>query len=234
MIVFNVEKTCLLQLFSIVHLVFQGECFFLWDASAANKTYRITFTLFSISAFIIIQQIDSCARSLVFFSKPMWLLVVVLVFVCVFILVLYLPLIIIPFITTRSSLNVQYGLSSCRISFLLNGQPCMMQSFNCCRFSSWECYLLDILYWHTFWDVCCCMYCYNIYLGISLSLFSSWFCCDNQSAVNTSSPGYYSILIWYSFILSSMCSSLSNSVTMSFMMIVTSGLQSVIVLTPLA
>ena len=50
-----------------------------------------------------------------------------------------LPFIIIPSITACSSMNVKNGLSSCEISFLLMGQPCMIYSFlSIFRCSSWS------------------------------------------------------------------------------------------------
>ena len=104
---------------------------------------------------------------------------------------MHLPFIIIPFITTRLSLNVQYGLSFCGILFLLLSKPCMMCSFSCCRCLSCS--------------VVCCISCTDIHSemsvavcitsifffmpGVLLSLLSTWFCKDIQSAMNRSVSG---------------------------------------------
>ena len=59
-------------------------------------------------------------------------------------------------ITARSSLNVQYGHIPCGISLLLNGHPCMMYSFSCCRWS--------------FWCVACCISCMDMHSSMSVSV----------------------------------------------------------------
>ena len=112
---------------------------------------------------------------------------------------IYFPLSIMPFITVMSDLNVQCGIISCSISFLLSGQPLMMCFLSCCGRSSLT--------------VVSCIYCivmqfgmsfavsmplmFIFILGISSSLFSLWFYLDSQSALNRSGAYLYNILTLY-------------------------------------
>ena len=82
----------------MVWLLFHGEWFFLCAASSDNNDMKNIFTVFSISAFICIKQIDSHASSLVFFQYLHGCCIVVPVFVpaiptvlwCVFLSLWYL------------------------------------------------------------------------------------------------------------------------------------------------
>ena len=124
--------------------------------------------------------------------------------------------IIIPSITARLSMKVKYGLSSCGILFLFSSQPCIMWYFSCHRCSSWSVVCcISCIDQHSWLCIAVCTTSVHIFmLGISLSLLS-WFCCYNQSAMNSSGLGMYSILILYWWISSSMHLSLCNSVAMS-------------------
>ena len=130
---------------------------------------------------------------------------------------IHLPFINTPSITAMTSLNVQYVLMSCGSWFLLSGDP-LWHSMRC-----WRC-------WSG--DVASCSSCIVMHSGmlevdcialilicmpvISSSLFSQWFCLDNQSAMKRSGPGLYMILTLYWCIPSRICCSLCVNVTTSF------------------
>ena len=59
---------------------------------------------------------------------------------------------------------------------------------------------------------------------IGLSLPSLWFCLDSQSAMKIWAPGLYIICIQYWCIFNIICCISCDSVAMSFLNIVTSGL----------
>ena len=85
------------------------------------------------------------------------------------------------------------------------------------------------MYWHAFCDVL--LYVLNQCLSLYwVFLFSSWFCHDNQSAMNRSGPGLYSILIMWRWIVNTLHWSFCNNVATSSLKIATSYLWSVIIL----
>ena len=108
-----------------------------------------------------------------------------------------------PSITSRVSLNHQYGLMSwCRWSFL-PGQPVIIKPFNHCRCSAYT--------------VACWIWCMDIHSGtlviicttstfmsipcIASSLFFQWLWWDSQFAIKISGPHLYKIwtLYWWIF-----------------------------------
>ena len=119
---------------------------------------------------------------------------------------------------------------------LFSGQPLIILSLSCCRWSSCE--------------VACCNCCitmqsgmfvvvymastFNCMSGISSSIFSLWFCLESHLAMNRSGPGLFMILTLYLCILRRIHCILWDSIATSFLKIATSALWSVIILTYLA
>ena len=141
-----------------------------------------------------------------------------------------LPFRLTPRITVISSQNMLYGLRFCAMWSLFSGHPLKICSFSCCKWLSSDaahCSSCIIMHSGMFIVVCMVLMCTCI-PGISLSLFSLWFCLETQSAMKRSGPGLYIILTLYWLILRRIHYSLCDSVTTSFVNIVTSGLWSVI------
>ena len=91
-----------------------------------------------------------------------------------------LPLSIIPSITAMSSWNVQYVCMSCGMWSLISGQPLMMYSFSCCRWLSCDtaCCNCCIVMQSGMSVVVCMAWIFNCMPGISVFLFSVWFCLE--------------------------------------------------------
>ena len=132
-----------------------------------------------------------------------------------------------PFITTQS-ITASW--------FWFSGYPCMT-------------YFMKHWKWWS-WDVASCSSCIVIHAGmleidcivlmlihrpvISLSLFSLWFCLDNQSAMNRPHQGLSMISTLYWCILHKIYWNLCDNVATSFLYMAMSGLWSIIILTSLA
>ena len=107
----------------------------LWLCLLKCKAGTTIFMWFSISSFILTQYTDLHARSLFFFSIPMWL-TWRWSSACVFNIlgvITCLAFIMILSITAMSSWNVQYVLISHGIWSLFSGHPMMMYPFSHCK-----------------------------------------------------------------------------------------------------
>ena len=148
----------------------------------------------------------------------------------------HLPFIMMPSITSMSSLNDQYALMSWCTCSLLSGQPAMINPISCCKCSSCVvacCICWTHMYSGTFIDACFASTLMSMSC-IAASLFSLWFRLDSQSAIKIFSPGLYSILTLYWCILRRMCWIHCNKVATSSLTFATRGLWSVIILISLA
>ena len=107
-------------------------------------------------------------------------------------------------ITNMSSYNVQYVCMSCDIWFPFSGQPLMMYTFSCCRWSSCDvaCCNCCIVMHSGMFVIVCMASIFNCMPGISASLFSVCFCLESQSAMNRSGLGLHIFLTLYWCILS--------------------------------
>ena len=137
------------------------------------------FTLFPMSAFMLVQSTNLCARNLVF-SIPLWMLCSCFsACYCSFLgIMMHFPFIITLSITVRSFLNAQYSIIFCGISFLLCNKPLIIQYFNHHKWSSCNVtHCKSCIDMHFGISVVVCTASIFIFMpGISLSWSSLWFC----------------------------------------------------------
>ena len=184
----------------------------------------------SVSLLILIHYMDSCANNLVFpmsiwltcsWSRALYCRVAGILILLLFCAV--------PSVTAMLSLNDhdQYGCIFCWWPPMYHVSPqltcSLMWSLSCvaCLISS------AIIHSGMSLHVSVTLI-FRFIHRIPLPLSLSWLCHDNQSAINSCSPGLYKILMLYWWMYSRI---LSDRVVISFLKIATSGLWSIIMLT---
>ena len=153
--------------------------------------------------------------------------------ILVFLIPIWFMFIVILSVITISSLNDQYGCGSFCTSALIHGPLCNVHSDSQYRCSSSV--LADLIssaLVHCGMSMCDSIaFMFMLIPCISLSLFVSWLCLDNQSLMNNWDLDLYSILLLSWWIHSNIPCGLFNKLSTSLPNIATSGLWSVITLT---